>query len=178
MTLKEMSVQYRESAEQIGKELRELRQALKNTNDREEAWHIKRRILELTPVLTQLNELAWLLEHYYEVGGGVRDDRYGFCGKRKPLRKRKAEKSADPDTERRINRLTKANLLGLSLSEEANLQDCKRTRCKQVDREQDAQKSGRECHAVPEVLPDVDLSGFFGQSPQKAAIRSGKRRKR
>ena len=38
------------------------------TTDPEEMWHIKRRIAELTPMLTQVNELAELTEHYYERG--------------------------------------------------------------------------------------------------------------
>jgi len=34
----------------------------------DEAWHIKRRIAELTPMLTQMNELAELTAHYYDKG--------------------------------------------------------------------------------------------------------------
>ena len=48
--------------------LRELRQALAVSDDPEEIWHIKRRIGELTPMLTQMNELADLTAHYYDRG--------------------------------------------------------------------------------------------------------------
>ena len=36
--------------------------------DPEQIWHIKRRIAELTPMLTQMNELAELTARYYERG--------------------------------------------------------------------------------------------------------------
>ena len=48
--------------------LRLLRQMLAQEDDPEEIWHIQRRIAELTPMLTQMNELAELTEHYYERG--------------------------------------------------------------------------------------------------------------
>jgi hypothetical protein len=45
-----------------------LRYLLAETEDPEEIWHIKRRIAELTPMLTQMNELAELTAHYYDRG--------------------------------------------------------------------------------------------------------------
>ena len=68
VTLKELSTGYREAAKRLRLRLRELRAALKNARDTEERWHIRREIAELTPVLTQMNELAELTEHYYEKG--------------------------------------------------------------------------------------------------------------
>lgn len=68
MTLKEMSVEYRRAAQPLRVRLRELRKALKKASDPEERWHIQREIAELTPILTQLNELAELTERYYERG--------------------------------------------------------------------------------------------------------------
>lgn len=68
MTLKEISQGYREAAIPLRSRLRQLRTALKSARDPEEIWHLKRRIAELTPMLTQLNELAELTEHYYERG--------------------------------------------------------------------------------------------------------------
>lgn len=59
---------YRESAALLRKRLRELRQAVEKAEDPEELWHLKRRIAELTPMLTQMNELAELTEHYYDRG--------------------------------------------------------------------------------------------------------------
>jgi hypothetical protein len=68
MTLREMSREYKAAALPLRMRLRQLRQALKQTDDPEEIWHIKRRIAELTPMLTQVNELAELTEHYYDRG--------------------------------------------------------------------------------------------------------------
>ncbi len=68
MKLAEMSREYRESARLLQDRLRLLRQMLAKADDPEEIWHIQRRIAELTPMLTQMNELAELTEHYYERG--------------------------------------------------------------------------------------------------------------
>ena len=68
MTLQELSRCYEEAAVPLRNRLRELRQALANTDDPEEIWHIRRRIGELSPMLTQMNELAELTAHYYERG--------------------------------------------------------------------------------------------------------------
>ena len=68
MTLSELSRCYEEAAVPLRNRLRELRYALAATEDPEEIWHIKRRIGELTPMLTQMNELAELTAHYYDRG--------------------------------------------------------------------------------------------------------------
>ena len=68
MTLREMSREYEQSASLLRERLRFLRQALAAEEDPEEIWHLKRRIAELTPMLTQMNELAELTAHYYERG--------------------------------------------------------------------------------------------------------------
>jgi hypothetical protein len=68
MELKEMSREYEYSAALLRERLRQLRQKLANTEDPDEIWHLKRRIIELTPMLTQMNELAELTAHYYERG--------------------------------------------------------------------------------------------------------------
>ena len=68
MTLKELSLCYEEAAVPLRNRLRELRCLLAETTDPEEIWHIKRRIAELTPMLTQMNELAELTAHYYDRG--------------------------------------------------------------------------------------------------------------
>ena len=68
MTLQEMSREYEASAALLRDRLRQLRQALAVAEDAEEIWHLKRRIAELTPMLTQMNELAELTAHYYERG--------------------------------------------------------------------------------------------------------------
>ena len=66
--LSQLSDDYRAAAEPLRQRLRQLRQALEKAEDGEEIWHIKRRIAELTPMLTQMNELAELTEHYYDRG--------------------------------------------------------------------------------------------------------------
>ena len=68
MTLAELSKCYEEAAIPLRKRLRELRILLAQAEDPEEIWHIKRRIAELTPMLTQMNELAELTARYYERG--------------------------------------------------------------------------------------------------------------
>ena len=57
-----------ESYEAAARPLRELRLLLAATEDPEEIWHLKRRIAELTPMLTEMNELAELTRRYYEPG--------------------------------------------------------------------------------------------------------------
>ncbi|MBR3973648.1 MAG: hypothetical protein IKJ99_06820 [Oscillospiraceae bacterium] len=68
MTLQELSRCYEEAAVPLRARLRQLRYMLAEAEDPEEIWHIKRRIAELTPMLTQMNELAELTAHYYDRG--------------------------------------------------------------------------------------------------------------
>lgn len=67
-TLAQLSEGYRASAVPLRRRLSQLRRELAQSEDPEEIWHIKRRIAELTPMLTQMNELADLTEHYYDRG--------------------------------------------------------------------------------------------------------------
>ena len=68
MTLSELSQCYEEAAVPLRSRLKQLRQELAAATDPEEIWHLKRRIAELTPMLTQMNELAELTAHYYDRG--------------------------------------------------------------------------------------------------------------
>ena len=68
MTLQEISRGYEEAAVPLRARRRVLRQMLDKATDPEEVWHIKRRIHELTPMLTEMNELAELTARYYERG--------------------------------------------------------------------------------------------------------------
>lgn len=68
MTLAELSLSYEEAAALLRARLLILRRALAASRDPEEIWHLKRRIAELTPILTQMNELAELTAHYYDPG--------------------------------------------------------------------------------------------------------------
>lgn len=75
MTLREMSDQYEASAVLLRARLKELRGMLAKAEDPEVIWHIKRRIADLTPMLTQMNELAELTARYYE-RGYYRNEKY------------------------------------------------------------------------------------------------------
>lgn len=75
MTLKELSLEYEAAAVPLRQRLRLLRQLLAEAADPEEIWHIKRRIAELTPMLTEMNELAELTGRYYE-RGYYRNEKY------------------------------------------------------------------------------------------------------
>ena len=68
MTLQELSECYEAAAVPLRKRLKELRALLANETDPDRIWHLKRRIAELTPILTQMNELADLTAHYYDRG--------------------------------------------------------------------------------------------------------------
>ena len=68
MSLMELSSTYEASAQLLRDRLQELRSRLDQSQDPEELWHLKRRIAELTPILTQMNELADLTAHYYDRG--------------------------------------------------------------------------------------------------------------
>ena len=75
MTLRELSPAYREAARLLSLRISQLRQAMKETKDPEEKWHLRRRILDLKPMLAQMQELADLTEHYYDKGYW-RDEKY------------------------------------------------------------------------------------------------------
>ena len=68
MTLTELSADYEASARLLRKRLQQLRTELSASRDPEEIWRLKRRIQDLTPLLTQMNELAELTAHYYDRG--------------------------------------------------------------------------------------------------------------
>lgn len=75
MHLWELSAGYEASAVLLRNRLRQLRQAVSASDDPDEIWHLKRRIAELTPMLTQMNELAELTARYYE-RGYYRNEKY------------------------------------------------------------------------------------------------------
>ena len=68
MTLAELSAGYEASAVLLRARLSQLRRLADKAEDPEELWHLKRRIAELTPMLTQMNELTELTARYYERG--------------------------------------------------------------------------------------------------------------
>ena len=75
MTLQELSKCYEAAAVPLRRRLSQLRRLLAEETDPEEIWHLQRRIAELTPMLTQMNELADLTAHYYD-RGYYRNEKY------------------------------------------------------------------------------------------------------
>ena len=68
MTLQELSQCYEAAAVPLRARLRQLRFALRDATDPEESWQSKRRIAEVSPLLTEMNELAELTAHFYDRG--------------------------------------------------------------------------------------------------------------
>ena len=68
MSLSDLAPDYEASARLLKERMRQLRKALRETEDPEEKWRLQRRMAELTPILTQVNELADLVAHYYDRG--------------------------------------------------------------------------------------------------------------
>lgn len=68
MSLQDLTPTYVASANLLRARLRTLRRMRKTTTSYDELWWIKRRIAELTVMLTQMNELAELTAHYYDRG--------------------------------------------------------------------------------------------------------------
>ena len=60
MTLKELSPLYLESARLISERMSLLRRQRRETDDPQERFRLGRRLLELRPMLTQMNQLAEL----------------------------------------------------------------------------------------------------------------------
>lgn len=75
MTLAELSPAYRQAAQLLRDRIRLLRHQLAQETDPEEIWHLKQRINSLKPMLTEMNELADLTEHYYD-RGYYRNEKY------------------------------------------------------------------------------------------------------
>lgn len=68
MALQDLSKDYEAAAVLLRARLKLLRQMLAAATDPEDIFHIKRRIAELSPMLTEMNELAELTARYYERG--------------------------------------------------------------------------------------------------------------
>ena len=71
----ELSRQYESAAVLLRGRLKTLRAQARQEQDKEKLFRLKRRIAELTVMLSQTNELRELLEHYYE-RGYYRNEKY------------------------------------------------------------------------------------------------------
>lgn len=74
-SLQELSEAYLAAAVPLRARLSQLRKELAQATDPEDVFHLKRRIAELQPMLTQMNELAELTRHYYD-RGYYRNEKY------------------------------------------------------------------------------------------------------
>lgn len=68
MPLSQLSLSYQHSAALLRNRLHQLRRALAQAEDPEEVFQLRYRISRLTPILTEMNELAELTARYYERG--------------------------------------------------------------------------------------------------------------
>lgn len=71
----ELSRQYESAAVLLRGRLKTLRAQARQEQDKEKLFRLKRRIAELTVMLSQTNELRELLEKYYE-RGYYRNEKY------------------------------------------------------------------------------------------------------
>ena len=77
MTLAQLSGEYEASAALLRARIRELRQAIRLETDPEARLRLRRRVAELSPMLTQMNQLAELTARYYE-RGYCRNEKYSL----------------------------------------------------------------------------------------------------
>lgn len=75
MTIRELSAQYWDSAAQLKERIAQLKRALPECVEEEEALRMEARIRMLATMMRETRELASLTEHYYE-RGYYRNERY------------------------------------------------------------------------------------------------------
>lgn len=156
MTLQELSIQYEASAQLLRERSKELRAQLKRAEDPEEIWHLKRRIAELAPMLTQMNELAELTAQYYEKGY-YRNENYSFNGLQRGA-KAEANRCADEDCSGGIDGIPTGYAYRMLSKGEVTDRSGKRKGRKQIYSEQDPRPSIKESPALREVFMSCDDS--------------------
>lgn len=138
MTLYELGEEYGKSAAPIRARLKELRTQLKTAETAEERWRLKRRISELTPMLTYCNRLEEYCKRYYERGYYIGDG--AFDGKRQQLRLPAEENPRAIDHPSHIDKRTFTRATGSSsrmFDKESDIfRSGGRVRKKQIDRMQ------------------------------------------
>ena len=75
MTLQQLSLDYAHAAGLLRRRLTQLRRDLAAETDPEAIFSLKNRIAQLTPMLTEMNDLTQLTAHYYD-RGYYRDETY------------------------------------------------------------------------------------------------------
>ena len=103
MTLEELSREYRKSAKLLSDRLAQLRGLLRQAEDPEEVFQLKRRIAELTPILTEMRAISDLTEHYYE-RGHYRNEQYSSnCFREQGGARRQAKAYFGEDCSERVD---------------------------------------------------------------------------
>lgn len=102
-SLVQIADDYAASANLLRKRLAVLRQQLKTTDDPDETFHLKRRIAELTPILTECNRMERWCRYYYSgnrttLGHDAVD---GICNKQVSRRGKPAAKQNIPNIVKR-----------------------------------------------------------------------------
>lgn len=163
MSLAELSAQYEESAKLLSERLSILRRRLKETDDPDELWHIKRRITDLAQMLTQMNDLAWLTKNYYVVGGGDYDPRYAaFNGKQRRKRvKYSLVEGLDADSAKRVNKMSKVDIFGLLLQGQEHPANSPGEGCQQEHCMQDTAPCRNEDKASDSVRKLARMKSLF-----------------
>lgn len=144
MTLKELAAEYRQSAVPLRKRLRDLRLALELAKTSEERWRIKRRIAELTPMLTQTNKVAHLLEHYYERGYWRDESISANAFTDRQSRSTKAKRTTAIHRDDRVDGGPAGYVSGVLCEGPYNSKNRRRKRSKQEHRMQNAEAGGKK----------------------------------
>lgn len=142
-TLYELGVEYAESAEPIRKRLSELRTMLKTETNSERIWHIKRRIAELTPMLTYCNRVSEYCKNYYVPGFYIGDGCTDFRRVRRPA-ERANEKAVLESLQGEANQLSKSSVPGDNSRRKNNARTSNGNGAKQVHYLQELAKSIKE----------------------------------
>lgn len=133
-SLYEIGIEYEKSAKLLRQRLKELRGMLAEAEDAETRWKLKRRIRELTPILTECNRTAEHCKRYYERGYFVSDGTFGVERKSRLSSVESAKlqgvsvhyrKRTYADATRNVGRMSiqQENLFGI----------CRNKRSKQID---------------------------------------------
>ena len=164
MELKELSVEYRKSAELLRQQLHDLREQLKAADSPEEQFAAKQRIKVLTPMLTDCCAIAELTEKYYE-RGYYRDERFSSnCfGDRQPCQE-EAEANAAIDYYERTDGEATGYFHNVLYERIENSGNRKKTRNNQVDRKpyfETCEKKNLPNHTVSLNFSDELRDKFF-----------------
>lgn len=153
-TLKELSHQYRAAAEPLRARLAVLRAELHTTDDPEAVSHLKRRIAQLAPMLTEMDALAELTDRYYE-SGYYRDERYTTNGIRTSDANEENLRETVSDNRKRVT--SDAEVYTNGMCDKGKITDRRRkgTRCKSEHCIPESERCTEDTPSVLSVLIDT-----------------------